>query len=806
MLQRYRDFIWFTCLQPALMQLGQQPRWALSMLSLLTLTLSAVLCVAALLYHIWFKPLPYPLPQHTLVLDHHRQASSAELTDHGWPYPAVTQLLHIAGSTDSASDGKTQPNPLLSFYYAEEVPLETAYQEKIKTAYVSGDWQTMLGGELIYGHSNPFLAAPDTQPRGAVISFALWQSAFGGTPDILRHHLNINGVKHPIRGVVSQDYQPPELFKAGWQPDLWLPWRYNNSEYKGYWQSPDPNIRVLLRSQTAQTQLVQLQSQVNSAAASHAPKQLQDWQTRLSAQPLTTALRGDHPIIFIVFACTLALLLLASLNLAQLFLLQLLQSRHQLAVRSVVGANYTTLRNTLLCQLLLLIAPAVMLALGVTHLALQYSATWLSQFIYQSEQLALNWPMVLLASLLGTAILALFMALSHRHCQSDTLMRSLRRSGKGQAAQLSQTTIRRFVASQVLLVSLAILICAQLVWDNLKQLSHPLGFETQQVYELEFNVATLDWQGWSAYAPMAKAFKQALLQEPGVIAASFARTPLKDDFQFNVTAAWRDTRYLPFHRNVDQDYFAVLSQRLVTGRTFTEQDIDEQRPVVIVNRTFAQKLGGEVLGKTLEIDGSDPQRIIAVIDDLQLPGKPVPPARFYLPNFGSATYLLVKLAPGLTLSKTQLSTLLQQQHPQFVLTQWRALNDEVAHAHQYRRITTWLLVFVNLLILTITAYGIYSLQSYAAYLQQSVVKVHLMLGAKRRQVLLARVRAFLQPALMSIAFAVITVGLSWPWLKTLMVFSPSPTLIAISLGGVIVTLVVISLVTARQYVPARRLL
>ncbi|MCG7535582.1 ABC transporter permease [Pseudoalteromonas sp. OOF1S-7] len=806
MLQRYRDFIWFTCLQPALMQLRQHPRWAISMLALLTLTLSAVLCVAALLYHIWFKPLPYPQPQHILMLDHHRQASAAELNDHGWPYPAIAQLQRAMLQPALASGGTLYTNPLLTFYYAEEVPLTTGYQEKINTAYVSGDWQALLGAQLIHGHSNQFLATPDVQPQGAVISFALWQSAFGGTPDILQHHLNINGVNHPIRGVVSQDYHAPELFKAGWQPDLWLPWRYNNSEYKGYWQSPDPHIRVLLRAQTAQEKLTELQGKTNELAALYAPEHLRDWQTRLTGQPLTAALRGDHPVILIVFACTLTLLLLASLNLAQLYLLQLLQSRHQLAVRSVVGANYAALRNTLTCQLLLLIAPAVMLALGVTHLTLQYSAAWLSQFIYQSEQLALNWPMVLLASLLGIAILALFMALSHRHCQSDTLMRSLRRSGKGQAAQLSQTTIRRFVASQVLLVSLAILICAQLVWDNLKQLSHPLGFETQQVYELEFNVATLDWQGWSAYAPMAKAFKQALLQEPGVVAASFARTPLKDDFQFNVTAPWRDTRYLPFHRNVDQDYFTVLAQRLVTGRTFTEQDIDEQRPVVIVNRTFAQKLGGEVLGKTLEIDGSKPQRIIAVIDDLQLPGKPVPPARFYLPNFGSATYLLVKLAPGLTLSKTQLSTLLQQQPPQFVLTQWRALDDEVAHAHQYRRITTWLLVFVNLLILTITAYGIYSLQSYAAYLQQSVVKVHLMLGAKRRQVLQARVRAFLQPALMSIAFAVISVGLSWPWLKTLMVFSPSPTLIAISLGGVMVTLVAISLVTARQYVPTRRLL
>ncbi|WP_164517534.1 ABC transporter permease [Pseudoalteromonas rubra] len=802
MSQRYRDFIWFTCFQPALIQLRKQPRWALSMFVLLTLTLSAVLCVAAVLYHIWFKPLPYPQPQQVHLLGHHRQASAAGLNDQGWPYPALTQLLDAISQPSSASDNEA----LLALYYAEEVPLNTAYQEKIKTAYVSGDWQAMLGAELIHGHSNALLAAPDTQPQGAVISHALWQTAFGGTPDILKHHLNINGIRHPIQGVVDSKYHPPELLKPGWQPELWLPWRFNNSEYKEYWQSPDPNIRVLLRTPTPQTQLVGLQAKVNGSAALHAPAQLRDWQTRLTGHPLKAALRGDHPVIFIVFACTLALLFLASLNLAQLFLLQILQSRHQLAVRSVVGAKYTTLRNTLLCQLTLLIAPSLALALGLTHQALTYSSKWLSQFIYQGEQLTVNWQIVSLACLLGSVILALFMTLSHKHCQPEKLLNSLKRSGKGQAAQLSQATIRRFVASQVLLVSLAVLACTQLVRDNLKQLTHPLGFDTQQIYELEFNVATLDWQGWSAYAPMAKAFKHSLLQEPGVIAASFARTPLKDDFQFNVTASWNDTRYLPFHRNVDQDYFRVLAQKLIGGRTFTAQDIEEQRPVVIVNRTFARQLGGEVLNKTLKIDGVQAQRIIAVIEDLQLPGKPISPARIYLPNFGSATYLLVKLAPGMTLSKTQLSARLKQQHPQFVLTQWRALEEEVAHAHQYRRITTWLLVFINLLILIITAYGVYSLQSYAAYLQQGVVKVHLMLGAKRRQVLLARIRAFLQPALLSLTLAVIAISLSWPWLDTLMVFSPSLTLIAASLAGVIVTLVVISLITARQYIPTKRLL
>lgn len=210
--QCYRDFIWFTCLQPALMQLRQQSRWALSMLILLTMTLSAVLCVAALLYHIWFKPLPYPQPNTIFQLEHQRQGTAAELHDNGWPYPATAALLtgqHLS------QERALQAAPLLAFYYGEEVPLTSTNAEKIKTAYLSGDWQAMMGVEFIHGQGGHFMVSPEEQPAGAVISFMLWQEAFGGTPDILQQHININGVIHPIRGVVSQNYQPPELFKAG---------------------------------------------------------------------------------------------------------------------------------------------------------------------------------------------------------------------------------------------------------------------------------------------------------------------------------------------------------------------------------------------------------------------------------------------------------------------------------------------------------------------------------------------------------------------------------------------------------------
>lgn len=67
---------------------------------------------------------------------------------------------------------------------------------------------------------------------------------------------------------------------------------------------------------------------------------------------------------------------------------------------------------------------------------------------------------------------------------------------------------------------------------------------------------------------------------------------------------------------VDADYLSVCHETLQAGRFIGEGDIKSKRSVIVIDETIAYRLytGGEAIGKTLNIDGTD-WTIIGIIDN-----------------------------------------------------------------------------------------------------------------------------------------------------------------------------------------------
>src|SRR5262249_46763854 len=67
------------------------------------------------------------------------------------------------------------------------------------------------------------LQPADETPAGepvAVLSYAYWQSAFGGAPDAVGRSITLNGVPFTVVGVAEQSFR---RFTPGKGQDLWLP-------------------------------------------------------------------------------------------------------------------------------------------------------------------------------------------------------------------------------------------------------------------------------------------------------------------------------------------------------------------------------------------------------------------------------------------------------------------------------------------------------------------------------------------------------------------------------------------------------
>ena len=63
-------------------------------------------------------------------------------------------------------------------------------------------------------------AAPERDPRLAVLSYACWQRRFGGDPAVLGQTLNLNGQSFLVLGVLPQQYRPVTGFMS---PDVYVP-------------------------------------------------------------------------------------------------------------------------------------------------------------------------------------------------------------------------------------------------------------------------------------------------------------------------------------------------------------------------------------------------------------------------------------------------------------------------------------------------------------------------------------------------------------------------------------------------------
>src|SRR5438105_3551338 len=135
----------------------------------------------------------------------------------------------------------------------------------IKGQLVSGDFFRTMGLEAAAGRL--FEAADDKQSAApvAVLNYGYWQSAFGGSRDVIGHTIELNNVPFTIIGVAEQRFTG---VTPGSDYDVWLPlsdaqsitdpmrWENRQSDVSYWW------LTILARLQP-ETQLAQAQAAVS---------------------------------------------------------------------------------------------------------------------------------------------------------------------------------------------------------------------------------------------------------------------------------------------------------------------------------------------------------------------------------------------------------------------------------------------------------------------------------------------------------------------------------------------------------------
>ena len=247
-------------------------------------------------------------------------------------------------------------------------------------------------------------------------------------------------------------------------------------------------------------------------------------------------------------------------------------------------------------------------------------------------------------------------------------------------------------------------------------------------------------------------FQRQLLAEvrsvPGIVsAASTTNVPLLgSSWTHGVTVdGVQDSAKFTW---VSPGYFETVGTPLVQGRDFTFHDTRTSTRVAIVNRTFVRRFvpNGSALGRTLKT-GAEPNypetiyEIVGVIADTQYHDlRSEPPAMVFAPDsqfppVAPWSTFMIRSSVEPASATASIKRRLAQSHPLLIMD-FTGFQSRIRDGLVRERLMAMVSGFFGALAALVAMVGLYGMMSYAMAQRQQEIGIRVALGANRRRVVL----------------------------------------------------------------------
>jgi len=450
---------------------------------------------------------------------------------------------------------------------------------------------TPLIGRLIADEN----ALPDGE-RVVVLSHGLWQTRFAGDKSVVGKTIQMNGRPATVIGVMRPEFAFPSSDIGAYMALRATP---------STWARSNGGLSVIARMRPG----------VDVAAAQ---RDLGDVSRRLEAEypgdnkdlsakvrPFRNALVGPDltKALYFLAGAVMLVLLIACVNVANLLLARATEREREIAVRAALGAGRTRVVRQLLTEGLVLAFLGGAGGVGIAALSVRLFPAMIPPDVELPRGFALDWRVVVfgLAVTMLTGIAFSVLPALKATATDLTALMGVRaaRGGRRQRERRSALVILEVALAVILLVStgLAIAGLGRLLQTN-------PGFRPEHLL-----TARIPLDGPYRDSTQARLFAERLLAEirstPAVEAASFVDfAPLSGTNNFNDLTIEGGDPAKPVNVGTimaGPGYLEAMGIPLLSGRDIGPNDVRAAPAIVVVNRTFADKLfpGQNPVGKRL---------------------------------------------------------------------------------------------------------------------------------------------------------------------------------------------------------------
>ncbi len=557
------------------------------------------------------------------------------------PYPNAPRLvvlhqsqpelgeLSLGASTAEFFDYKNRNRTCryMAGYEVEDYDLTGAHQpERITGVRASSDLFGTLGVWPSLGRT--FKATEDVYeaPKVAVLSYAFWQSRFGGASDVLGRKIRLDEREYTIIGVMPRSFEfPATRTSLQATPALWVPMQFSPDELRDRAGSYDVSVVALLKNGVSLEESRQDMRRIVREFEREHPDVYNGnlkTQVRIDALGAEEFARKKSGLLILSGAVGLVLLI-ACANVANLLLARAGARRREIAVRSALGASGLRLTQQVLTESLALSLCGAVLGCGLAQLLMRLAAKFGPSELSELQSMHLDWR-VLGGALAVSFVTGIACGLTPA---ADWRARSagdaLKQSGRSVTDSPASRKIKNSLVVTEAALAVMLLIGAGLLIRSFETILRiPPGFDPRGLVIVRTSFNRQRYSRPERRHNAEQLIMDRLQAMPGVeTAALTTHVPLADDRGIGFVVEDGNPNEFHWADNalVDGAYFHTMRIPLLRGRTFGPQDTPQAPDAAVINIAMARRFWpkADPVGKGLFWGGRH-LRIVGVVGNVQI--------------------------------------------------------------------------------------------------------------------------------------------------------------------------------------------